>query len=447
MVVSPGDQPPLAIVYRRVDQLKPNPTNPRQHNRRQTRRLAKLIKTFRFRNPIQIDASGTIIAGHARWEAARLVGLTEVPTILVDDLSEAELKAFMIADNRIAELATWNDKALSELLLDLSQIESDLDLELTGFDMGEIDFRIEGLGAISSDKPDPADLIPAKTESPVNKLGDIWDLGGNKLLCGSALDASSYIALLGGKHAAGAFFDPAYNVPIHGHASGLGKIRHREFEMASGEMSEAEYTKFLHESLSHLLRNIMDGGVIFECIDWRHLWEALSAARSSGCSLLNLCVWTKHNAGMGSFYRSQHELVLVLKRKHTRHVNNVMLGRYGRNRTNVWAYRGANDFGRGDGESDLLKLHPTVKPVAMVADALMDTTRRGDIVLDSFLGSGTTLIAAERTDRKCYGIEIDPLYVDLAIRRWQAWTRNVARHAETGLTFDETAERMGAPHG
>jgi len=437
----------VSITYLPIGQLKPNPANPRRHNRHQIRRLAKIIKRFGFRGAILVDATGTIIAGHARWEAARFAGLTEVPTILVDDLSEAELKAFMIADNRIAELATWDDRMLAEQLKELSLSDADLDLDLTGFDIAEVDARIEGHEASDNDRPDPDDVFAPTSGPAVSAPGDMWLLDGSKLLCADARDASNYIALLRGKRAAAALIDPPYNVRIAGHASGLGKVRHREFAMASGEMIEPEFIQFLLEILRHLLNNLVDGALIFECMDWRHLWEALSAARSGGCVLLNLCIWVKHNPGMGSLYRSQHELVLVLKRRRSKHVNNVLLGRYGRNRANVWMYRGANDFGRGDGEGDPLTMHATPKPVAMIADALMDCTRRGDVVLDSFIGSGTTLIAAARTGRRCYGLEIDPLYVDTAVRRWQAWTRDRARHAETGLTFDELARSRGVTHG
>jgi DNA modification methylase len=231
------------------------------------------------------------------------------------------------------------------------------------------------------------------------------------------------------------FTDPPYNVPIEGHASGLGSIHHRTFAMASGEMNPPEFTEFLVGSCSLLARHSVDGGIHFICMDWRHIGELLAAGSEVYSELKNACVWVKHNAGMGSFYRSQHELVFVFKHGRGPHRNNVQLGRYGRHRSNVWSYRGANCLGRGTEEGNLLELHPTVKPVAMVADAILDCSARGDVVLDAFLGSGTTIIAAERTGRRSYGLEIDPLYVDTIIRRWQAFTGENAAHAVTGRTF------------
>ena len=242
--------------------------------------------------------------------------------------------------------------------------------------------------------------------------------------------------------AAAVFTDPPYNVPIDGHVSGLGQIHHREFEMAAGEMDPAAFTSFLETALDLMVRFGHPGSLVYACMDWRHMAELLAAARANVLEMLNLCIWTKPNAGMGSFYRSQHELVFVFKAGQGVHRNNVQLGRYGRNRTNVWAYAGGLGFGRAGEEGHLAALHPTVKPIAMVADAILDSSRRGDIVLDPFLGSGTTLMAAERTGRRCCGLELDPLYADVILRRWQTYTGASARHAETGATFDE----RGAAH-
>ena len=378
-----------------------------------------------------------IIAGHARWESAPLAGLTEVPTILIDDLTDAEMKAFTIADNRLAELASWDDAQLAQQLLELATLVPDLDLELTGFDVGEIDFRIESLRRPAQNEvPDEADGIAVPAGPPVTKPGDVWNLGPHRILCGDARDAASYGALLGADRARAVFTDAPYNVRIDGHASGLGKIRHREFAMAAGEMTAAQYTNFLTTVFGHLGAYCADGSIIYTSLDWRHLVEFHTAARAVGFRLLNVAVWVKHTPGMGSFYRSQHELILVLKTGRGSHRNNIELGQHGRNRSNAWFYRGANDFARGDGETNALASHPTPKPVAMVADAIMDCTARGDIVLDAFLGGGATLIAAERTGRRCFGIDIDPIYVDTAVRRWQAWTRNTAHHAVSGRSFD-----------
>jgi ParB-like nuclease domain len=280
----------LAITYRPLRELKPNTANPRRHSRGQIRRLAEMMKRFGFRVPILVDAAGMIIAGHGRWEAARLAGLTEVPTIPVQDLTEAEIKAFIIADNRIAELATWDDKILAQQFLELSEINPDLSLELTGFDIGEIDVRIENLNPSASEKPDPADALPSCSGPAVTKAGDVWELGRHKLLCADARDGASYAFLLGHRRAAAVFTDPPYNVPIDGHASGLGRTRHREFAMASGEMTEAQFDEFLRATLGHIAQRSAANALLFLCMDWRHLGQALSAARDTGCALVNICV-------------------------------------------------------------------------------------------------------------------------------------------------------------
>jgi DNA modification methylase len=237
------------------------------------------------------------------------------------------------------------------------------------------------------------------------------------------------------------FSDPPYNVPVDGHVCGLGRIKHREFAMAAGEMSELEFITFLQTVLGHLAAHSANGSIHFICIDWRHLHELLTAARAVYAAFKNLCIWNKTNGGMGSLYRSKHELVLVFKHGTAAHINNIDLGRHGRYRTNVWDYAGTNTLGAERGEE--LEMHPTVKPVALVADAILDCSRRGGIVLDCFAGSGTTLIAAERTRRRAFAMEIDPRYVDTAVRRWQEYSGAAAVLAGTKLTFAkvETARR------
>ena len=282
---------------------------------------------------------------------------------------------------------------------------------------------------------------------PISKPGDLWSLGDHRLYCGNALDAAAYKTLMHGRRASVGFTDPPYNVKIDGHASGLGNTHHREFAMASGEMNEAEFTSFLTIACTQLARNSVSGAVHFICTDWRHMGELSAAGRASFSELLNVCVWCKTNAGMGSLYRSQHELIFVFKSGRGRHRNNVQLGKFGRNRTNVWSYPGANSFGRGSDEGNLLELHPTVKPIRLVADALLDCSARGDVVLDPFLGSGTTLIAAEKVGRVCGGIEIDPLYVDTAVRRWQAFSGQQAVHVVTSLPFPDVISSKETAHG
>jgi DNA modification methylase len=344
----------------------------------------------------------------------------------------------MIADNRLTENSVWDDRLLAEQLKDLSLLGLDFDIEVTGFDMGEIDLRIASLGEPCDPSDDPADVLPeAPTSLPVSKMGDLWQVNQHRVLCGNALDNEAFATLLGDDRAAMVFTDPPYNVPIDGHASGLGAIHHRPFPMASGEMDRPEFTAFLRAAFRNLAEFSIDGSLHYVCMDWRHIEEGMNAGREVYTELKNLCVWAKDNPGMGSLYRSGHEFVFVFKHGRSAHRNNVQLGGFGRNRSNVWRYPGANSFARGGAEGNLLALHPTVKPVALVADAILDCSARGDIVLDAFLGSGTTVIAAERTGRRCYGLELDPAYVDTIVRRWQALTGGTARHAASGRTFDD----------
>jgi DNA modification methylase len=438
----------LIITYLALSALILDPRNPRRHSPRQIKQIAQSIKAFGFAVPVLVDCHNRIVAGHGRFQAAQLLGLIEVPVIRLEHLTDAQAKAFRIADNRLTEMSGWDDRLLTETLKELSEIELDFSIEATGFTMGEIDLRIEGLSATIGDDADPADQLPASaTQLPICKLGDRWNLGRHALLCGSALSTESFRTLLGNKRAHMIFTDPPYNVRIHGHASGKGRIQHREFEMATGEMDMLEFTSFLTRSCSLTAKHSFEGSLHLVCMDWRHAGEILEAGRLAYTELKNICVWVKDNAGMGSFYRSQHELVFVFKHGSASHRNNVQLGRYGRNRTNVWHYPCANTFSRQSEEGYLAALHPTVKQVAMVADAILDCTARGEIVLDPFLGSGTTIVAAERVGRCCFGIEIDPLYVDTIIRRWQAFTGDTATHAVTGKRFDDLASEMEAGHG
>ena len=431
----------FAVVCRPISQLKLDPRNPRAHSKRQVRQIARSIETFGFNVPVLIDANFKVIAGHGRILAAQQLGLAEVPTILLDHLTEAQACAFMIADNRLTETSVWNDQLLAEQLRDLSLMDLDFGLEATGFEMGEIDLRIEGLETGAAPERDAADDLPAASELTISRGGDLWLLGQHRIFCGSALDRLSYMKLLGRQKAAMVFTDPPYNVRIEGNVSGFGVVRHREFAMASGEMSTDEFRAFLITVCMLLARHSTSGSIHFYCMDWRHMVELADAGRDAHFDLLNVCVWAKTSAGMGSFYRSQHEMVFVFRSARGRHRNNIQLGRFGRNRSNLWTYPGAVGL-RSSEEGNLVTLHPTVKPAAMVADAIMDVSARGDIVLDAFLGSGTTVIAAERTGRCCHGLEIDPLYVDTAVRRWQAFTRQRAVRASDGKYFDEIEEEV-----
>ncbi|THD43466.1 MAG: site-specific DNA-methyltransferase [Bradyrhizobium sp.] len=433
--------PALTVTYLPLDQLAPDPANARRHSAKQVRLIAASIEAFGFNVPVLIDAEGRIMAGHGRIMAAKRLGWREVPVIRLEHLSDAQRRAFMIADNRLAEVATWDDQLLAEQLQALSKVELAFDIETIGFDMGEIDLRIESLEARAKTASVPEPPLVEPTGPAVTMSGDLWSLGRHRLLCGDARDAAAHAALMGDERAAAAFCDPPYNLRIDGVVSGLGKLRHREFVMGSGEMTPEAFTAFLEASLAQIKASCLPGSVGFICMDWRHLPELIDAARLTSIDLLNLCVWAKPTAGMGSLYRSQHELVFVLRLGAGRHRNNVQLGAYSRNRSNVWSYATGPGFGRAGEEGRLADLHPTVKPTAMVADAILDVTKRGDIVLDPFLGSGTTLMACERTGRRCYGMELDPLYCDVILRRWQGHTGAEARLAATGEPFSSIAER------
>ena len=434
----------LSIAELPPGNLAANRHNSRTHSKYQIRQIARSIQEFGFTNPVLIDRNNTIIAGHGRVEAAKLLGIEHVPTIRLEALTEDQIRAYVIADNRLAEIAGWDRSILAIELQHLLRIDSDLDVTVTGFEVPEIDL-ILSQAAVEPDRDDIFEID--QTNQTVTQPGDLWLLGKHRILCGSSLDEASYKTLMIARRANVVFVDPPYNVAIDGHACGNGSVHHRDFAMASGEMNEAEFVAFLTTSLRLLARYSTSGSVHFVCMDWRHAGELLAAGNQIYESLLNLCVWVKNNGGMGSFYRSRHELVFVFRNGKGPHRNNVKLGEYGRNRTNVWEYPNVNTVSRQGDEGNLLALHPTVKPVALVADALLDCSARGEIVLDSFLGSGSTLIAAERVGRICYGIEIDPLYVDVAIRRWQRHTGDHAIHAATRKSFDDLAVASGVNHG
>jgi DNA modification methylase len=354
----------------------------------------------------------------------------------VHHLSAAEKRAYIIADNRLAEDASWNPDALRLELAEL--LELDIEIEVTGFETGEIDVLLDA-GDLGTD---PADATPAPAAVAVSRPGDLWEIGPHRLLCGDALDPTSYELVLDGAIPSAVFTDPPYNVPISGHVCGLGRVQHREFAMASGEMTRAEFAVFLRKVCDRAIEWLPAGGIAFICMDWRSAADLIIQGEAAGFELLNLCVWAKTNGGMGGLYRSQHELVPVFKKPGGAHANNVQLGKHGRNRTNVWSYPGINAFGKTRDQD--LTSHPTVKPVQLVADAILDVTARGDVVLDPFGGSGTTLVAAHKSGRIGHAIELDPLYVDVIVRRMQTLFGMTAINATTGQTFDALAEHGGA---
>ncbi|MGX7926563.1 site-specific DNA-methyltransferase [Tsuneonella sp. HG094] len=428
-----------SIEYRPIASLKKYENNPRKHPEKQLVKLGGSIEEFGFTMPVLIDEHDTIVAGEARVEAAKRIGMTEVPVIVAHHWSAAQVRAYRLADNKLASMAQWDADALAIELAAIIEFDES-PIEVLGWDSAEIDLILED--AVANDDSgapsDSADEQVAPPGSPVTRPGDLWQLGPHRLLCGSSLDATSWAALLAGEIAAMVFTDPPYNVPVSGHICGLGKVSHDEFAMASGEMSKSQFTAFLADFLAKMLPHLKDGAVLDVCMDHRHVGELVAALEVNDLVHLNLCIFNKNNGGMGSLYRSKHELVFIAKKGKARHTNNVELGKHGRYRTNVWDYAGVNSFGKNRMED--LADHPTVKPVALVADAIRDVTHPGEIVLDAFMGSGTTILAAERTKRKGYGIEIEPKYVDVAIRRWENMTGEQALLESTGRTFAEVAE-------
>jgi len=424
----------------RLDELKPQQPNSRTHSKKQIQQIANSIRQFGWTSPILVDEKGLILAGHGRYAAAQRLCLWQVPVIVLRGLSDAEKQALALADNKIAANAGWDRAALAAQLSKLSNLlpEIDLNLEITGFEAAEIDALFSDL---VDNNRDPGDEIAPLAKQAVSRRGDLWDLGRHSLLCGDARDPADLAKLMSRKTAAMVFTDPPYNVRISS-VQGRGKIKHREFVAGSGEMTCKQYIDFLKDALSLAAKHSADGSIHYVCVDWRHIGELLAAGKDIYDELKNLIVWVKTNAGQGSFYRSQHELIAVFKNGLGAHINNFELGQHGRSRSNVWTYAGVNTF--RSGRIDDLSVHPTVKPLALVADAMRDCSRRGDIVLDPFVGSGTTILAAERVGRRACGLDLDPFYVDAAIRRWQAFTGRDAILAGTDKTFDEvTATRAG----
>jgi len=422
-----------------IDSVVPYGRQLRRHDRRKINKLKKLIGYYGQVVPVIIDANNIIIDGHATWQAMRELGSGDIAAVTVAGRSDSEIKALRLALNRVTAEAAWNNAELRAEFEDLISLSFDLDL--TAFDTAEIDHVLD-FDLPQANVVEDEEQVPAVQAQAVSVLGDIWNCGDHRLGCGNAHDGDFVARVRSSVMADACFIDPPYNVPIAGFVSGKGRNQHREFVQGVGEMSPDEFTAFLAAALKVLQAASSPRALIFACMDWRHIHELTSAGRQCALELYNMCVWAKTNAGMGSLYRNQHELICVFKAGAETPTNNVELGRHGRNRSNLWTYRGFNSF--GSDRDELLAAHPTVKPIAMIADALRDVTKRGGTVLDTFMGSGSTLIAAEETGRRCFGTELDPLYVDVAVRRWQLHTRRDAVHAATGELFCDRAERLAA---
>lgn len=421
------------IEYVAIDKLVPYAKNAKKHPEKQVNQIAASMRQFGFISPMIVDARGEIIAGHGRYEAAKLLGLKRVPVIRVENLTPPEIKAYRLADNQLTMNTGFDDALIRIEIRELAALSPEFELEVIGFETAELDIML------TEDVPqqDPADDTPPVDDGPpVTKPGDLWDMDDHRLFCGDSRDIKSFKKLLMAETAHMCFSDPPFNVKVDGHVCGAGKIKHAEFAMASGEMTEDEFITFLSAVIELMIQFSRDGSLHYLFIDWRHVYELLTAGRRHYSELKNICVWNKTNGGMGSFYRSKHELVAVFKNGTAPHLNTIELGTHGRYRTNVWDYAGVNQFGNQDD----LKMHPTVKPVALIMDAIKDCTRRGHIVLDPFAGSGSTLIACEKTGRMARCIEYEPKYCDVIIRRWQNLTGRDAVHAETGKTFNQIAQ-------
>jgi DNA modification methylase len=433
---------PMVVETVSVSKLRPYTKNARTHSKKQIWQIAESIRRFGFTNPVLISDDDEIIAGHGRVEAAKLLGIESLPTVRLSHLNAAQRRAYVIADNKLALNAGWDREVLAIELQAL--IDLDFDAEITGFSLAEIDLVLDEARESSPNPEHDADDEVPPLIDPVlatSRPGDLWLLGRHRLLCGDSRNRETFDRLLERERTNLVFTDPPYNVPIDGHVCGLGRIRHREFAMGAGEMSRQAFTAFLQVTLGHAAASCRDGAIAFVCMDWRHMGELLSAGEVVFSELKNVCVWNKTNGGMGSFYRSKHELVFVFKVGSAPHTNTFGLGDTGRYRTNVWDFAGVNSLRSGRTED--LAMHPTVKPVALVAEAIKDCSRRGGIVLDPFGGSGTTLIAAEKTGRLARLVEFDPAYCDQILRRYERVTGKQAKLATTEQSFEAVAEERG----
>ena len=433
------------LVLMPIELLIPYDRNARTHSDKQIDQIARSYQSFCAINPLLIDDHNRVVAGHGRLAAAKRLGLTHLPTLQVEGLSSDQLAAYRLADNRLAELAGWDEEILAIEFQHLSSVDLDFTIEAMGWDMPQIDIlldkhvRDQGGDVEDAGEADRADQLPSLGLRAVSRLGDLWQLGRHRVLCGSALDGTTYERLMLGQLARLCCQDPPWNIAVST-ISGSGAIKHRPFVMANGEMSEEQFRQFLREQIRLNALWAVPGAVIAIFIDWRGVEKVITAGAAEGLELVNICVWAKTNGGMGSPWRSAHELAVMLKKPGAPICDRVSLGRYGRNRTNVWTMAGQNSFGAERMEA--LQSHPTRKPVQLIAEAIRDVTDIGDIVLDSFLGSGTCVLAAERTDRICYGMELDPIYVDSIVRRWEAFTGNAAILDGDGSSFAEIdAER------
>ena len=396
-----------------------------------------ILQQFGQRLPLLVDEEGTVIVGLELLRAARQLGWTSLKVVRLENVSDTDKRALSLALHRLPELSDWDDAALALELEDLLSLDLDFDLgDVAGFSVGEMDVILEAPAA--KETPDALEQVPEPPLAPTTEVGDVWLLGPHRVICGSTLDPANITLLMAGESATMVLTDPPYNIAIKNNVS----RSHDDFQMGVGEQSRAEFVAFLKTPLLHLKPHLRDGTLAYVFMDRRHLLELQAAAEGAGLCLFDLAIWNKGSGGMGSFYRSQHEPCMIFKHGSAPHRNNVELGRHGRYRTNVWDHRGLSSFGKGRKEA--LAAHPTVKPVALLAEAIKDCTCKGDILVDPFLGSGSTLLAAEKTGRIAYGVELEPKYVDVVMARWQAMTGKKAILEDTGESFAEVqCRRLG----
>lgn len=429
------------VIERKLSDLVPYKNNPRLHRPEQIKQIAKSINAYGFINPVLIDPTGEIIAGHARYEAAVLLGLETLPTLTIAHLTKAKRHAYRIADNKLAESGSWSIDQLKIEVDMIVSLDASFDMTLTGFEERELNLSLD-VAAANDAAPEPE--LPEVDTTSVTKIGDIWKLGPHKLICGDATVSATYVKVMGSERTAMLFADAPYNVKIAGHVSGRGRNEHREFVQGSGELTPAQFRKFLTDFMILAEYYSKPGSLHYICMDWAHLADLLAAGTIAYDEYKNLCIWVKTQGGMGSLYRSQHEIVAVFKKAGAAHINNIELGIHGRNRTNVWTYAGMNSFSKERDQA--LAMHPTVKPLALVRDAILDASNRGDIILDPFGGSGTTLLAADAVQRIARLIELDPLYCDVIIRRVEKALGVTAVLVATGQSFADVAAEREAAH-
>jgi DNA modification methylase len=423
----------------RLAELKSQGRKTRKHNRKQRRKLMSNLGKFGQVLPILIDGRGRIVDGAALVEAAREMELTELWAVSLNSLSNSETRILRLALNRIQEDTEWDQEELKKEFGEILIDDPSVDLSDSGFDIQEIDVLLFGDEAIIEALT--PELLTELQEEPFIESGDLFRLDDHFILCGTALEGASFETLMQGILAAAVISDPPYNLS-QSEIGNKGAIQHDDFVMAAGEMSGAEFRTFLHTFLTLIAAHMKDGALAYIFMDWRHVSDIIETGKTVLGQLMNVIIWAKDNPGMGSFYRSQQEMLPVFRKGPGPHTNNIQLGKFGRNRSNVWNYPGASSFGSQAREA--LAGHPTPKPVQLVADAILDCTNRGGIVLDPFLGSGTTLLAAEQVGRRCRAIEIEPAYVVLACRRWEQITGEQAVHVATDLTLDELKQKRAA---